>query len=197
MPSVVPSRCARASVVERRRPQRDERLAARASRPTTPSAVPVDREQQALREQLAEHAPAPGAERGANRQLALPARRSRHEQMRNVRARDEQHQPHRVRQHHERIAEAAGAATGGIDHGLKRDSAARDRRRARVQRVELARAPLRRRRPGAAPDDHHAPTLSSRRSSGSHTSSRGLADARPLQRRGQHADDRVRANRRA
>ena len=69
---------------------------------TSPTAAPADREQQALGQQQPRHAPARRAERQAHGQLALPRRRAREKQIREIRAGDEQDQADGPEQHERR-----------------------------------------------------------------------------------------------
>ena len=71
--------------------EHDEHLRQR-RRDGEPGDAADERQHHALREQLLRDAPAPGAERGAHRQLARARRAARELQIRDVRARDEQHQ---------------------------------------------------------------------------------------------------------
>ena len=66
-----------------------------------------EREHDPLGQELPQQPPAPGAERRADRELALPRLGAGEHQVRQVGARDEQHEPHRALQHPERRAEAA------------------------------------------------------------------------------------------
>ena len=59
-------------------------------------------EHEALGQQLPDDARAPGAEDGAQGELALPRHRARQQQVRDVGARDEQDEPHGAEQHVER-----------------------------------------------------------------------------------------------
>ena len=76
-----------------------------------------EREQQALGQQLAHQPAARGAERQAHRDLALADRGARQQQVRDVGARDQQHQPDDAQQ------QARGAhhvlAEAGVDRGLR------------------------------------------------------------------------------
>ena len=54
---------------------------------------PISAEQHALHQQLTQQPPALRAERGPHRDLALPRGAAREEQVGDVRARDEQHEP--------------------------------------------------------------------------------------------------------
>jgi hypothetical protein len=65
------------------------------------------REQQALGEQLAHDAAAARPERRAQRELALARADAREQQVRDVHARHEQHQPDRAEQHEQRLAGVA------------------------------------------------------------------------------------------
>ena len=71
---------------------------ASATPPAAPSAVSTTR----LRQHLPNDAPATGAERGADGELGLPERRAHEEQVRHVRARDEQQEDHRAHQRQDR-----------------------------------------------------------------------------------------------
>jgi hypothetical protein len=74
------------------------------SRPTVqvansrPKRAPAEGEQRALGEQLAHEAPASGAERGADGELAVPPQQPREREVRHVGARDQQHQAGRPEQ---------------------------------------------------------------------------------------------------
>ena len=57
------------------------------------------REQQALDDQLPDNAPASGAQRQSNRDLALTRRSAGEQQVRDIRARDQEHAPDRGKQH--------------------------------------------------------------------------------------------------
>ena len=74
------------------------------SRPTAP---PISAEQQALGEQLPGDAARAGAERGMDRELLLPPFRADQEQVRDVRAGDEQHDADRAEQHPQHPADVA------------------------------------------------------------------------------------------
>jgi hypothetical protein len=69
------------------------------------------RQQHALGQQLAQHARAAGPEREPHGDLALPVGGAREQQVRDVRARDQQHEGDRAQQQHQRGAHVA-------DHGL-------------------------------------------------------------------------------
>ena len=58
-----------------------------------------EREEQALGQQVTREPPPPGAERKAHGQLALPRRRAREKQVREVGARDEEHERHGAEEH--------------------------------------------------------------------------------------------------
>ena len=64
-----------------------------------------DREQHALGQQLTNQAPAPGAERRAHRHLAAPRRGADEQQVRDVRARDQQHEADRTQEHQQSQAD--------------------------------------------------------------------------------------------
>ena len=64
-------------------------------------------QQHALGQQLTDNASATGADRGSDRELALPARRSREQQVGHVAARDQQHQRDRAEQHQQRRSHVA------------------------------------------------------------------------------------------
>jgi hypothetical protein len=64
------------------------------------------REEQALGEQLAHRAPGTRSERRADRELARPRGAARHQQRRQVRARDEQHEDRRRHQDEQRLSHA-------------------------------------------------------------------------------------------
>ena len=63
------------------------------------------REQQPLREQLPDHPPAPRSDRQADRNFALPRRRFRQQQVRDIGTRDQQHQRHHAHQDAQRLRE--------------------------------------------------------------------------------------------
>ena len=65
---------------------------------TTPRTPGGEREHEALGQQLPDDLPAGRAQRRAHRHLARPRGRARQHQVRDVRARDEQHQPDRAHQ---------------------------------------------------------------------------------------------------
>ena len=72
-----------------------------------PAAPPSSAEQHAFGQQLP-HQPLPaGAERGADRDFLLPPGGARQQQVRDVRAGDQQHQRHRAEQHEHRAAHVA------------------------------------------------------------------------------------------
>ena len=64
-------------------------------------------QQHALGQQLTDHASATGADRASDRELALPARRSREQQVGHVAARDQQHERDRAEQHQQRRSHVA------------------------------------------------------------------------------------------
>ena len=66
-----------------------------------------DRQHHALGEQLADDAAARAAERGADRDLALAARGAHQQQVRDVRARDQQHEADGAEQHEQRLPHVA------------------------------------------------------------------------------------------
>ena len=108
-------------------------------------------QQQRLGEQLSEQPGAAGADRRANRQLALPRRAAREQHARDVGAGNQQHEADRREQPRARGLDVA--VEHGVEaHALRRHDARRDvviRRRVRrgeprEDRVDLARAPLRR-----------------------------------------------------
>ena len=66
-----------------------------------------ERQHDPLGQELPQQPPASGAERRADRELALPRLGARQHQVRQVGAGDEQHEPDRALQHPERRAEAA------------------------------------------------------------------------------------------
>ena len=120
----------------------------------------MQREEQALGEQLTDHPRPPGAQRRAHRELAAPLRASRQQQVGDVDAGDRQHQQHRAD-----YGERAPACTPLRDVVLQRahkkpslqgrpwrtdelgDGRLRDR-------VELPRCPARDRNPGGSAADH-------------------------------------------
>ena len=136
--------------VERRRQddrrideQAEQRLAA-ARRPAQGrQRPPATREAQALGQELAYQPAAAGAEREADRHLAGARRRACQQQVAEVRAGDEQHEPGAAEQHPQRVGEVAPrsaaplppAARAGADRG---SPAARRHR----QRPVVARQPL-------------------------------------------------------
>jgi hypothetical protein len=63
---------------------------------------PARRDHQALRQHLAHELRAAGADRRADRQLAAPSRRAHDQQVRDVGARDQQHERHGAHQRHDR-----------------------------------------------------------------------------------------------
>ena len=67
-----------------------------------PGGAAGQREHHAFRQQLAHQAPAPGAEGGAHRDFARSRRRAREQQVRDVDARDQQHEADRAEQDPER-----------------------------------------------------------------------------------------------
>ena len=67
-----------------------------------------EREHRALRQQLADDAPAPGAERLAYRHLACARSAARQQQVRDVGARDQQHEDDRAHEHQQRRRRVAG-----------------------------------------------------------------------------------------
>ena len=92
------------------------------SRPTvhvansSPNSAAGEREQRALGEQLAHQPAASGAERRADRQLAIAPQQARERQVRDVGARDQQHQagrPEQDQQHRPRVARHLLAHAGG------------------------------------------------------------------------------------
>ena len=80
-------------------------------------------EHQRFDEQLLQHAAAPGAERGADRDLLAAAERAREQQVADVGAGDQQHEADGGEQHHQRRADVAD------DVVLQRTSASRPSRR--------------------------------------------------------------------
>ena len=70
-----------------------------------PSAPPSGGEQDVLGQELAHEAPPSGAERGADRDLALARRAARQRQVGEVRAADEQQHPDGAEQHVQRASE--------------------------------------------------------------------------------------------
>ena len=78
-----------------------------ASARRTPSAPPARREQERLDEELADQPPARRAERAPNGELPVPRRRLRQEQVRHVRARDQEQEPDRAQQDQQRRARRA------------------------------------------------------------------------------------------
>ena len=92
-----------------RRHERRESPAGRRRRAAVPSDAGGEREDQALGQQLPHQPPAARAERRADGHLALARRRPRQQQVRDVRARDQQQQPDRAEQH----PEVAGRCRSG------------------------------------------------------------------------------------
>ena len=78
------------------------------------------RQHPAFDEQLADDAPAAGADGQANRDLATAGRRARDEQTRDVRARDGEHQRGDAHEHHQRldieVAQVAPPGRPGLEH---------------------------------------------------------------------------------
>ena len=72
-----------------------------------PSAAADQAEDHALGEQLADQAAATGAERGPHGDLALARRRAREQQVRDVHARDQQHEADGAEQQPERASQVA------------------------------------------------------------------------------------------
>ena len=83
-----------------------------------PDEPAAHREAQAFGQQLPNQAAATRAERQAHRHLAVPRRGARQQQVPEIRARDEQHEPCGAEQHDERLGEAAAqrrcACRGGL-----------------------------------------------------------------------------------
>ena len=83
-----------------------------------PDEPAAHREAQAFGQQLPDQAAAARAERQAHRHLAVPRRGARQQQVAEIRARDEQHEPCGAEQHEERLGEAAAqrrcAGCGGL-----------------------------------------------------------------------------------
>ena len=82
---------ARSAARRRRRRGRERADRRRATPEADPTAPPMDRQQHALGQQLADDAPAAGAEREPDRDLAPPRRGRRQQQVGDVGARDQQH----------------------------------------------------------------------------------------------------------
>ena len=78
----------------------------------TPSTPPADRDERALDQQLAGQPRAPAAERGAHRQLVLPRGAARHQQVRDVDARDQQQAADRAEQREQRQPDVVDQAIG-------------------------------------------------------------------------------------
>jgi hypothetical protein len=112
------------------------------------------RQQQALRQQLPRQPSASGAERGSERQLALTRHSPRQAQIADVDTRDQQHAPHRRREHDQRRLRIASEVSGQRTRAHDRRSALaeeqlRDRRdRHAARRRRAFRFDLRRRRTG-------------------------------------------------
>ena len=95
--NVVASRCAALKLVVRRRTHRDQRAKPGPSNEHAAGHA-RDGQQEAFRQQLSKDASPSRTKRGANRELATPRRRAREQKMRDVRARDEQHERNGARQ---------------------------------------------------------------------------------------------------
>ena len=99
-------------VGQERRPR--ARLRCASSRPAAP---PASASTSASIEQLLEDPPAAGAERSPDRDLLAAAERAREQQVARRCAGDQQHQPHRGQQHHQRRPDVADDRLAERDHG--------------------------------------------------------------------------------
>ena len=106
----------------------------------TPAAPPIDDEQHALGQQLPDDAPAAGAERQADRHLAAPRRGLRQQQVRDVRARDQQHGAHDAAEQQRRPSASAAADWRSPSSSSAPNALQRADGRRRLERAAAARA---------------------------------------------------------
>ena len=113
----------------------------------TPATPPIAREQNALGEQLPDQPAAAGAEREPHRELALPRRGPRQQQVGDVRAGDQQHRAHRPAEQHRDRAHLLPLTGERLVHADDRHAGQnRVRWRLHPRAKEVVRAPGRARR---------------------------------------------------
>ena len=120
---------------QERRPERPEQPL-RPVREQHPGRAADEREQRALGQQLAHQPAASGAERQPHRDLLLPRRRAGEQQVRDVRARDQEHEAD------DRHQQTAGRHEPGAEAGIE-DRRLRQRQRGHVAPMVVVRILLR------------------------------------------------------
>ena len=179
---------ARRATAAAARRAREARPIRRTRRPAVPA---IDNRKLSVK-QLSKEATASRTERGANRELATPRRRAREQQMRDVRARDEQHERHRARQHEQRIAKLHALAPASMITRVESATlpSRETRRRAKIESSSRARRRIV--TPGRSRPIRRCADLVVAQVERHPDIRRRLPRRSEPQRRRHHADDRVR-----